>query len=109
MHKLAKRAKSLSYGYTLNTTVAMSECAYRTLSPSVQYVLTEAMEETGAYCTQLAAQQALIDLENLSEKHGVPVVHPPQGAWRDSFTTAIRQICDGGLLARELYEELQSP
>lgn len=108
MHKLAKQAKSLSYGYTLNTTVAMSECAYRTLSPSVQYVLTEAMEEIGAYCTQLAAQQALIDLENLSKKHGVPVVHPPQGAWRDSFTTAIRQICDGGLLARELYEELQS-
>lgn len=107
MHKLAKHATLLRYGYTLNLMVAASDRACRKLSPSIQRALTEAMEETGAYCTQLAAQQALIDLENLSEKHGVPVVHPPQGAWRDSFTTAIRQICDGGLLARELYEELQ--
>ena len=108
MHKLAKQATLLSYGYTLNTTVAISERAYLTLSPSVQHVLIEAIEETGAYCTELASTQTLLHLHNLSEEYGVPVVHPPQGTWRDSFTTAIRQICDGGLLARDLYEELQS-
>jgi len=108
MHKLAKQATFLSYGYTLNTTVAMSERAHCTLSPSVQHVLTEAIEETGAYCTQLSNTQTLIHLHNLSEEYGVPVIHAAQGAWRASFEAGIRQICNEGLLAREMYEELQS-
>ncbi len=108
MHKLASHATFLSYGYTLNTTVAMSERAYSTLSPSVQNVLTEAIEETGAYCTELASTQTLLHLHNLSEEYGVPVVHASQSAWRTSFEAAIRQICEEGLLAPDLYEELQS-
>lgn len=108
MHRLARHATFLSYGYTLNTTVAMSERAYRTLSPSVQDALIEAIEETGAYCTQLANTQTLIHLRSLSDEYGVPVIHPSQRAWRTSFEAAIRQICDEGLLASDLYEELQS-
>ena len=108
MHKLAKQATFLSYGYTVNTTVAVSERAYRNLSPAVQRVLTEAIEETGAYCTQLANKQTLIHLQNLSEEYGVPVIHPSQGTWRTTFEAAIRQICEEGLLAPDLYEELQS-
>lgn len=108
MHKLAEQATLLDYGYTLNTTVAMSEPAYRSLSPRVQHVLIEAIEETGTYCTELASTQTLLHLHNLSEEYGVPVVHPSQSAWRTSFEAAIRQICEEGLLARELYEELQS-
>lgn len=108
VHKLAKYATLLSYGYTLNLTVAISEREYHKLSPSVQQVLTEAIEETGVYCTQLTNEQTVIDLKRLSEEHGLPVIHPDPEAWRTSFAAAIRQICDEGLLAREMYEELQS-
>ena len=108
LHKLARYATLLSYGYTLNLTVAISEREYRKLSPTVQQVLTEATEEAGVYCTQLANEQTVIDLEHLSEEHGLPVIHPDPKAWRTSFAAAIRQICDEGLLAREMYEELQS-
>jgi TRAP-type C4-dicarboxylate transport system substrate-binding protein len=108
VHKLAKYATLLSYGYTLNLTVATSEREYRKLSPTFQQILTEAIEETGVYCTQLANEQTVIDLERLSEEHGLSVIRPGSEAWRTSFTAAIRQICDEGLLAREMYEELQS-
>ncbi len=108
IHELAQYATYLSYGYTLNLTVAISEREYRKLSPSTQHVLVEAIAETGTYCTQLAKKQTLIDLENLSQKHGRPLIRPNQETWRASFTTAIRQICDRGLLAREMYEEIQN-
>jgi TRAP-type C4-dicarboxylate transport system substrate-binding protein len=108
MHRLAKHATFLNYGYTLNTTVAISERAYRTLRPNAQHALTEAIEETGTYCTGLANTQTLIHLRNLSDEFGVPVIHPSQAAWRTSFEAAIRQICSEGLLAPDLYEELQS-
>jgi TRAP-type C4-dicarboxylate transport system substrate-binding protein len=108
IHKLARHATLLSYDYTLNLTVAISEREYHKLSPSVQHVLTEAIEETGVYCTQLTSEQTVIDLERLSEEHGLPVIHPDPAAWRNSFAAAIRQICDEGLLAHEMYEELQS-
>ena len=105
---MARYATLLSYGYTLNLTVAISEREYHKLSPTVQQVLAEAIEEAGVYCTQLASEQTVIDLEHLSEEHGLPVIQPDPEAWRTSFTAAIRQICDEGLLAREMYEELQS-
>lgn len=108
VHKLTRYATLLSYGYTLNLTVAISEREYHKLSPSVQQVLTEAIEETGVYCTQLTNEQTVIDLERLSEEHGLPVIHPDPEAWRTNFAAAIRRICDEGLLAREMYEELQS-
>jgi TRAP-type C4-dicarboxylate transport system substrate-binding protein len=108
MHKLAEQATFLNYGYTLNTTVAMSERAYRTLSPSVQHVLIEAIEETGTYCTQLANTETLGHLHSLSEEYGVPVIHPQQGTWRAAFEAAIREICSEGLLAAGMYDELQS-
>lgn len=108
IYELARYATLLSYGYTLNLTVAISEREYHKLSPSVQRILTEATEETGAYCTQLTNEQTVIDLKRLSEEHGLPVIHPDPEAWRASFTRAIRQICDEGLLTREMYEELQS-
>lgn len=108
LHKLARYATILSYGYTLNLTVAISEREYHKLSPAVQQVLNEAIEETGAYCTQLTNEQTVIDLKRLSGEHGLPVIHPDPETWRTSFTAAIRQICDEGLLAREMYEDLQS-
>lgn len=108
MHKLAEQATFLDYGYTLNTTVAMSESAYRTLSPGVQDVLIEAIEETGTYCTELGDTDTVTHLHNLSEEHGVPVIHAQQGAWRAAFEGAIREICSEGLLPPGMYEQLQS-
>jgi TRAP-type C4-dicarboxylate transport system substrate-binding protein len=108
MHKVAEQATLFDYGYTLNTTVAMNEPAYRTLSPGVQRVLMEAVEETGTYCTQLANTQTLAHLHNLSEEHGVPVIRPQQGAWRAAFRAAIREVCSGGLLPPGTYDELQA-
>jgi len=108
IHQLARHATYLSYGYTLNLTVAVSERQYRKLSPGIQQALLEASEETGTYCSQLSQVQTVIDLQTLSEKHGIPVIHPAQALWRESFTAAIHQVCDAGLLSREIYEELQS-
>ncbi len=108
IYRLARQATLLSYGYTLNLTVAASEHAWRTLPPSLQEVLKDAIEETGAYCTQLAGERSVIDLRNLSEEHGVPVIHPTQGEWRAAFEVAIREICGRGLLAGDVYEKLQS-
>jgi len=108
IHKLARYVTLLSDGYTLNLTVAISEREYRKLPPTVQQVLTEAIEEAGVYCTQLTNEQTVIDLKRLSEEHGLPVIHPDPEAWRTNFASAIRRICDEGLLAREMYEDLQS-
>jgi TRAP-type C4-dicarboxylate transport system substrate-binding protein/DNA-binding XRE family transcriptional regulator len=107
IYRLARHVTLLSYGYTLNLTVAVSEKEYRKLPPSVQQVLDEAIAETGRYCTQLASDQTVVDLRNLSEQHGLPVIHPAQEIWRESFGAAIRQICDEGLLPRDTYDLLQ--
>ena len=108
IHELAKYATYLSFGYTPNLTVAVSEREYRRFSPNVQRMLGEATEEAGAYCTELSREQSVADLEALNTRHGIPVIQPVQEDWQAAFTAAIRQICDEGLLARELYEELQS-
>ncbi|MCK5314959.1 MAG: helix-turn-helix transcriptional regulator [Anaerolineales bacterium] len=39
---------------------------------------------------------------------GIPVIHPDQEIWRSRFNTSIRQICDEGLHALNLYKELQN-
>lgn len=108
MHKLAKYATLLDYGYTLNLTIAVSEREYLKLSPDVQRVLVEAAQEAGEYCTRLAKEETAVDLRHLSEEHGVPVIQPNQKAWRAQFSAAICEICNSGLLAPRLYEELQS-
>ncbi len=108
MHKLAKYATLLDYGYTLNLTIAVSEREYLKLSPDVQRVLVEAAQEAGEYCARLAKEETAVDLRHLSEEHGVPVIQPNQKAWRAQFSAAIHEICNAGLLAPRLYEELQS-
>jgi TRAP-type C4-dicarboxylate transport system substrate-binding protein len=107
LNKLAGYATLLTYGYTLNLTVAVSEREYRKLPPYIQEALIEAVQEAGDFCTRLANQQTVIDLEQLSTEHGLPVIHPDQQAWRRRFSAAIRQICDDGLLPHHLYQEMQ--
>jgi len=109
IHELAKYATLLDYGYTLNMTVAISEREYHKMSPTVQNILNEAIEETGNYCTQLSLGQTANDLTRLSDEHGLPVIHPDQESWRNPFTEIIQRICEQeGLLSSGLYNALQS-
>jgi TRAP-type C4-dicarboxylate transport system substrate-binding protein len=105
MHEVARYATFLSYGYTLNLAVAMNEREYRKLPPDVQQILSEATHEAGTYCTRLANEQTVGDLERLSEEHGLPVIQPSQAEWRGAFESAIRGAWQG---PARLYEELQS-
>lgn len=103
----ARHVTFLSYGYTLNLTVAMNEREYRKLPPDIQQVLMEAVEETGLYCSQLARERTVVELQELVQVQRVPVIYPSQELWRDRFSAAIRQICDQGLMSRELFEQIQ--
>ncbi len=107
-HEFAKNGTLLSYGYTLGLTVAVNDRAYRRMSPDLQSALVEAAQEAGAYCTPLVNEQTAFTLKRLPTEYGLPIIHPDQHAWRQSLDAAIRQICEGGLLPRKLYEEIQS-
>jgi TRAP-type C4-dicarboxylate transport system substrate-binding protein len=107
VHRFAKYATVLAYGYTLNLTVAVNDGGYRNLPPDVQAALGDAAQEAGVLCTRLVNEQTAIALERLSSEYGLPVIHPDQQAWRDCFDAAIRQICEGGLLPRGVFDEIQ--
>ena len=107
LHQVAKYATILRYGYTLNLNVAMSEKEYAKLRPSIQQALVDAADTAGVYGSELANRQTEIDLENLSEKNGVPVIQPDDTLWRSAFKEAITRVCDKGLLSRKLYDTIQ--
>lgn len=106
-YEFAKYATLLAYGYTLGLTVAVNDDAFRRMPPDLQSALTEAAQETGDYCTPLVNEQTTFTLERLPTEYGLPVIHPDQQAWRERFDAALRAICEGGLLARDLYEKIQ--
>lgn len=106
-YEFAKYATLLAYGYTLGLSVAVNDDAFRRMPPDLQSALIEAAQETGAYCTPLVNEQTTFTLERLPTEFGLPVIHPDQCAWRDSFDAAIRKICEDGLLERRMYEEIQ--
>ncbi len=107
-YEFAKNATLLAYGYTLGLTVAVNDRAYRRMSPDLQSALIEAAQEAGTYCTPLVNEQTTFTLERLPTEYGLPIIHPDQNAWRQSLDVVIRQICEGGLLPRKMYEEIQS-
>lgn len=107
LHKVARYATVLRYGYTVNLNVAVSEKEYSKLRPSDQQALIEAAEAAGLYCSELANKQTEIDLVDLSEKNGVPVIQPDEKLWRKSFRKAIKSVCDQGFLDSELYHSIQ--
>lgn len=109
IQSFARYATLLDYGYTLNLSVAVNEREYQKLPPDAQTALNEAAEEAGALCTQMVSEQTDAMLEGLARDGGLPVIHPDQAAWRAAFDAAIRRACrDGGLVAPDLFEELQS-
>lgn len=93
LHKIAKYATILRYGYTVNLNVAVSEKEYAKLRPSVQKALTDAVAAAGIYCSDLANRQTETDLEKLSKTRGIPVIQPDTSLWRTAFETAIQTVC----------------
>ena len=108
VHHHVKFATYVDYGYTLNLAIAASERESLKLPTDVQNILTEAAEEAGHFASQLAAEQTAASLVELTEIHGVSIIHPSQAAWRAWFETGIREICDGGFLSPQMRERLQS-
>lgn len=108
LHKIAKYATLLRYGYTVNLIIAMSEKEYAKLGNSVQTVLNDSVGAAGAICSELANKQTEVDLINLSEKNGIPVIQPDHALWRSAFKDAIHRICGSGLLNTALYEKIQN-
>lgn len=105
---IAEYATLLDYGYTINLSVAVNEREYQKLPPDVQAALNEAAQEAGVLCTQMVNERTAAMLEGLA-RSGLPVIHPEQAVWRAAFDDAIRRAClDGGLMAPDLYKELQS-
>ncbi|MCP4629136.1 MAG: helix-turn-helix domain-containing protein [bacterium] len=107
LHKVAKHATILRYGYTVNLNVVMSEKEYAKLRPSVQQALVDAADTAGVYGSELANKQTEIDLENLSGKYGVPVIQPDDVLWRSAFKDAIAKVCANGFLSEKLYDTIQ--
>ena len=108
IYKLARYATLIQYGYTLNLTTAVNEREFAKLTPDMQEILIQAVEEAGEYCTLLAEEQTKIDLKLLSDEFGIPVIHPDENEWRQQFSDALRKVCLQGLLPVSLYEEIQS-
>jgi len=107
LHKVAKYATILRYGYTVNLNVAMSEKEYVKLRPSAQEALIEAVETTGVYCSEFANRQAEDNLESLSSQYGLPVIKPDNKLWRSAFKEAINTVCSKGFLDKKTFETIQ--
>jgi len=107
LHKVAKYATILRYGYTVNLNVAISEKEYTKLRPFAQNALLEAVETTGIYCSDLAKKRTEADLENLSTQYGIPVIKPDDALWRSAFKEAISQVCSKGFLDIKTYDTIQ--
>jgi TRAP-type C4-dicarboxylate transport system substrate-binding protein len=105
--EFARNATLLDYGYSLGLTVAVNDRAFSSMAPDLQSVLIEAALEAGEFYEPLVEEQAELILERLPAEFGLPVIHPDQNTWRSAFDTAIRQICEGGLLPGEIYDQIQ--
>jgi TRAP-type C4-dicarboxylate transport system substrate-binding protein len=108
LYKIAKYATLLRTLYTVNLHVAMNEKEYSKLRPDVQQSLKDSTEAAGIYCSELAGRLIESDLENLSDKNGIPVIHPNEHQWRSAFRNAIKKICSKGFLKKDLYEQIQN-
>jgi TRAP-type C4-dicarboxylate transport system substrate-binding protein len=88
--------------------IAINEREYRKLSPGIQQVLLEAVEETEQHFSETVAAQTTGYLRQLPADYGVPVIQPDQQLWRDRVSAALRTLClENGYLSPELYEALQ--
>ncbi len=108
LYRIAKYATLLRSGYTVNLHVAMNEKEYSKLRPCVQQSLKDSTEAAGIYCSELTGKLIESDLENLSDKNGIPVIHPNEHMWRSVFKNAIKKISSKGFLKQDLYDQIQN-
>ncbi len=108
LHTVAQYVTLIDYGYAANMVIAINEHEYRKLSPSIQQVLLEAVEETEQHFSEAVGHQTTQYLRQLPSDYGVPVIQPDQRVWRDRVSAALRTIClDQGYLAADVYEAVQ--
>ena len=108
LHTVAPYVTLIDYGYAANMVIAMNEREYGKLSPGIQQVLLEAVEETERHFGEAVTEQTTRYLQRLPAEYGVPVIHPDQSVWRDRYAAALRTIClEQGYLSKELYEAVQ--
>lgn len=109
LHTAARYATLLDYGYAPGLVIAINEHEYQKLSPDVQAVLAEAVEETEAHFCQAVEERANAYIEDLPTRHGVAVIRDNPRIWRSRFQEALRDVCliDGHLDA-STYEELHA-
>ncbi len=86
----------------------MNEKEYSKLRPCVQQSLKDSTEAAGIYCSELTGKLIESDLENLSDKNGIPVIHPNEHMWRSVFKNAIKKISSKGFLKQDLYDQIQN-
>ena len=108
LHTVARYATILDYGYAANMVIAINEREYSKLSPSIQQVLLEAVEETEQHFSEVVTAQTARYVAQLPIERGVPIIQPNQSIWRDRYAAALRNIClNHGYLSPDLYEGLQ--
>jgi TRAP-type C4-dicarboxylate transport system substrate-binding protein len=108
LHTVARYATIIDYGYAANMVIAINDREYSKLSPSIQQVLLDAVEETERHFSEAVTAHTAHYLAQLPIEHGVPVIQPDQSIWRERYSAALRNIClKHGYLSSELYEGLQ--
>jgi TRAP-type C4-dicarboxylate transport system substrate-binding protein len=108
LHTVARYATVIDYGYAANMVIAINEREYSKLSPSIQRVLLEAVEETERHFSEAVTSQTARYVAQLPTEHGVPVIQPNQSIWRERYSAVLRNIClERGYLSPDLYEGLQ--
>jgi TRAP-type C4-dicarboxylate transport system substrate-binding protein len=108
LHSVARYATLIDYGYAANMVIAINDREYGKLSPSIQQVLLDAVEETERHFSAAVTAHTAHYLAQLPIEYGVPLIQPDQSIWRERYSTALRNIClDQGYVSAELYEGLQ--
>lgn len=109
LHEVADYATIIDYGYTQNLVFAINDYAFQTLSPDIQTVLIDSVDETGQYFSEIVKEQTDTNLERLSSEYSIPVIHPDPHVWKQRFSIALHQMCrEHAILAPELYSALQT-
>ena len=108
LHGVANYATVLNCGYSQSLVVAVNEREYRRLSPDVQVILADAVQETQAELSENIDPHASDYLKSLNTEHGVAVIYPDTACWQSRFRQAVEQVCQQGFLDAMLFQALQS-
>lgn len=108
MHGAASYATMLDCGFSQNLIVAMNEREYQRLSPTIQQILIDSVQEVESELSDRAFPPAADYLDSLNTDHGVAVIRPDAKLWQSHFQQAIDQVCAQGFLSDSLLTQLRS-